>query len=175
MRLQNLTITDRELEHCVALAILDHNGEQNPKSLEVPLDRWRNAAAGLDPRVDDPQQVLLTFLPGDDRVLTPQGVAMFVLDYYEEWLGQLVPRRDRLGKLAVEFDPRDISRVYVRHPDTGEFRVVGRRDKVLAPLTRWQHEGERRQLRRQHARSAVEKVQRRLDRRREVHRRVEIV
>ena len=61
MRLQNLTITDRELEHCVALAILDHNGEQNPKSLEVPLDRWRNAAAGLDPRVDDPQQVLLTF------------------------------------------------------------------------------------------------------------------
>ena len=29
--------------------------------------------------------------------------------YYAEWLGGLVPERDRIGKLEVRYDPRDIS------------------------------------------------------------------
>ena len=57
------------------------------------------------------------------------------IDYYSPWLGVFVPERDRLGKIEVRYDPRDLSRIYVRHPRTNAFEVVGRRDGQTAPVT----------------------------------------
>jgi putative transposase len=101
---------------------------------------------------------VLAFLPGAERRLSPQGVSLFGLDYYSPWLGRLVPRRDRLGRLEVRYDPRDISHVYVRDPETGEFRSVGRRDGRDTPMTLWEHEGDRARRRAANARPDTEKV-----------------
>ncbi len=38
------------------------------------------------------------------------------IDYYSPWLGVFVPERDRLGKIEVRCDPRDLSHIYLRHP-----------------------------------------------------------
>ena len=103
-------------------------------------------------------RILLAFMPGKERRLSPQGVSMFSLDYYSPWLGALVPQRDRLGKLEVRYDPRDISRVYILDPETREFRSVERRDGMLAPITLWEHEADRMCRRATNARSNVEKV-----------------
>ncbi len=147
-----------DLERCVTLAVIDHNLQENARTLKVPATEWERQARDL-PRFDDePLRVLLAFMPGTERRLSPQGVSMFALDYYSPWLGALVPQRDRLGKLDLRYDPRDISHVYIRDPETREFRPVGRRDGTLAPMTLWEHEADRLQRRAANARTDVEKV-----------------
>lgn len=126
-----------ELERCIVLAILDHNRQENSKTLKVPITEWRNHSPGLPERPDDPDRVLLSFLPSATRLLSPQGLSMFALHYYAPWLGSLVPERDRLGKLEVRYDPRDISHIYVRDPETRSFRSIERRDGCLEPMTLW--------------------------------------
>lgn len=147
-----------DLERCVALAVIDHNLQQNARTLRVPASEWDRQAHELARFDDDPMRVLLAFMPGGERRISPQGVSMFALDYYSPWLGQLVPQRDRLGKLELRYDPRDISHIYARDPETGEFRSVERRDGMLAPMTLWEHEADRLQRRTANARTAVEKV-----------------
>lgn len=73
-------------------------------------------------------------------------------------LGGLVPQRDRLGRLEVRYDPRDISHIYIRDPETREFRTVERRDGLVTSMTLWEHEGDRAHRRAINARSEVEKV-----------------
>jgi putative transposase len=140
-------LTFADLERCLTLAIVEHNAHQNRKSLKVPLDQWRAHAGKLKRHNDDPHQVLLAFLPGGGRRLTAQGVSLFALDYWAAWLGELVPQRDRLGKLQVRYDPRDLSHIYLRHPHRGEFRPVPRRDGVATPITLWEHRRDRKERR----------------------------
>ena len=107
---------------------------------------------------DDPQRVLLSFLPRTERQLSPQGISMFALHYYSPWLGAFVPVRDRLGKMEVRYDPRDISHIYVRDPETRQFRPVERRDGQLTSVTLWEHEAERSRRRAANHRSSTQKV-----------------
>jgi putative transposase len=132
-----------DLERCVALAVLDHNQSQNGKTLNVPIAAWRAHAADLPRHNDDPLQILIAFLPGGERRLTPQGVSVNAIDYYSPWLGIFVPERDRLGKIEMRYDPRDLSHIYLRHPPAQAFHVVGRRDGRTAPVTLWEHERDR--------------------------------
>ncbi|WP_192250203.1 Mu transposase C-terminal domain-containing protein [Mesorhizobium caraganae] len=147
-----------DLERCVAFAVIDHNLQENAKTLKVPATEWDRQGQDFSRCDDDPMRVLLAFLPGTERRISPQGVSMFALDYYSPWLGGLVPQRDRLDKLEVRYDPRDISHVYVRDPETREFRPVQRRDGLLAPITLWEHEADRWKRRATNARTDVEKV-----------------
>ena len=147
-----------ELERCVALIVIDHNQQENARTLKVPAKEWDRQASDIARFDDDIPGALLAFLPGAQRRLTPQGVSMFALDYYSPWLGALVPQRDRLGKLDLRYDPRDISHIYIRDPETGEFRPVGRRDGTLDSMTLWEHEADRLQRRAANARNDVERV-----------------
>ncbi|MFK4532041.1 transposase InsO family protein [Bradyrhizobium ottawaense] len=94
-----------DLERCVALAVIDHNLQQNAKTLKAPAAEWAQYSRDLPRFEDDAARVVLAFLPGTERRLSPQGVSMFALDYYSPWLGCLVPQRDRLGRLEVRYDP----------------------------------------------------------------------
>lgn len=155
---QRACLTFADLERCIALAVIDHNLQENTKTLKVPLTEWQRCEAAVYDFGDDPQRVLLSFLPGAERQLSPQGISMFALHYYSPWLGVLVPERDRLGKLEVRYDPRDISHVYVRDPETRQFRPVERRDGQTTPLTWWEHAAIRTHQRGMNRRSSVEKV-----------------
>ena len=95
-----------DLERCVALAVIDHNQQQNAKTLKTPVADWARLCPQPPRFEDDPSRVVLAFLPGAERRLTPQGVSLFALDYYSSWLGVLVPRRDRLSRLEVRLTPR---------------------------------------------------------------------
>lgn len=151
-------LTFADLERCVALAIIDHNGQMNEKTLKVPLTEWSAHVVDLPEVADAPEAVLLIFLPEKRRRLTQQGLELFALHYYAPWLGVLVPERDRLEKLEVRYDPRDISRIYVRDPADDSFRVATRRDGVTASLTLWEHLRDRREKRAAQARTAAEKI-----------------
>lgn len=132
-------LTFEELERCVALAILHHNNRCPAKTLMVPQTTWLEAIDHAPRHNDDPTRVLLHFLPNERRALTPQGVSINAIDYYGDVLGPLVPDRDRLGKLDFRYDPRDVSRVYLHHPQTKEFVPVGRRDGSVEKITLWEH------------------------------------
>jgi putative transposase len=147
-----------DLERCITLAVIDHNLQENSKTLKVPITEWRQNSNNLLRFEDDPQHVLLSFLPGTERQLSPQGISMFALHYYAPWLGVLVPQRDGLGKLEIRYDPRDISHVYVRDPETRQYRPVERRDGRLTSLTLWEFEAERARRRTANQRSSVEQV-----------------
>ena len=147
-----------DLERCVALVVIDHNLQENSKTLNVPMTEWQRNATALPRFDDDPQRVLLSFLPGTERQLSPQGISMFAMHYYSPWLSAVVPERDRLGKLEVRYDPRDISHVYIRDPETRQFRPVERRDGQLTSVTLWEHEAERTRRRAANHRSSTEKV-----------------
>lgn len=147
-----------DLERCVALAVIDHNLQENSKTLKVPMTEWQRNATALPRNDDAPQRVLLSFLPGTERQLSPQGISMFAMHYYSPWLSAIVPERDRLGRLEVRYDPRDISHVYVRDPETRQFRPVERRDGQLTSVTLWEHEAERTRRRAANHRSSTEKV-----------------
>ncbi|NNH65882.1 Mu transposase C-terminal domain-containing protein [Rhizobium laguerreae] len=155
---QHARLSFGDLERCVALAVIDHNLQENSKTLKVPIMEWRQNSKNLPRFEDDPQHVLLSFLPGTERQLSPQGISMFALHYYAPWLGVLVPQRDRLGKLEIRYDPRDISHVYVRDPETRQYQAVERRDGRLASLTLWEFEAERARRRTANQRSSVEQV-----------------
>lgn len=147
-----------DLERCIALAVIDHNLQENSKTLKVPLTEWQHNSSSLPVFSDDPQRVLLSFLPRAERQLSPQGISMFALHYYSPWLGIFVPERDRLGKLEVRYDPRDISHIYIRDPETRQLRPVERRDGQLASVTLWEHEAERARRRAANHRSSTQKV-----------------
>lgn len=137
------SLTFAALELCIALAIIDHNQTQNVRKLTVPAIEWEWRLPPTDLPIDEPDHVLLNFLPRKTRRISPQGVSLFAMDYFEQWLGPLVARRDRLAPLDLCYDPRDISRIYIADPDTRVWLPVGRRDGVTMPLTLWQHEADR--------------------------------
>ena len=140
---ERASLTFAALERCIVLAIIDHNQTQNARKLTVPRLEWERRLPPMDRPTDDPEQVLLNFLPRTTRRISPQGVSLFAIDYFEQWLGPLVARRDRLPPLDLCYDPRDISRIYVADPDTRIWRPVRRRDGVTMSLTLWQHEAYR--------------------------------
>jgi putative transposase len=140
---ERASLTFAALERCIALAIIDHNQTQNARKLTDPVLEWDRRLPPTDRPIDDPDHVLLNFLPRTTRRISPQGVSLFAIDYFEHWLGPLVARRDRLAPLDLCYDPRDISRIYVADPDTRIWRPVRRRDGVTMSLTLWQHEADR--------------------------------
>ncbi|RUU68752.1 transposase, partial [Mesorhizobium sp. M7A.F.Ca.MR.362.00.0.0] len=71
-------------------AVIDHNLQENARTLKVPATEWERQARDLQHFDDDAMQVLLAFLPVAERRISPQGVSMFALDYFSPWLGSLV-------------------------------------------------------------------------------------
>ncbi|MGL5012454.1 MAG: Mu transposase C-terminal domain-containing protein [Paracoccaceae bacterium] len=152
------SLTFAALERCIALAIIDHNQTQNARKLTVPELEWERRFPLVDGAIDDSIDVLLNFLPRKTRRISPQGVSMFAIDYFEHWLGPLVARRDRLAPLDLCYDPRDISRIYIADPDTRVWRPVRRRDEVATPITLWQHEADRARQRESQQRPVQDKT-----------------
>jgi putative transposase len=152
------SLTFAALERCIALAIIDHNQTQNARKLTVPRLEWERRLPPVDRQIDDPTDVLLNFLPRKTRRISPQGVSLFAIDYFEHWFGPLVARRDRLAPLDLCYDPRDISRIYMADPDTRVWRPVRRRDGVATPITLWKHEADRTRQRESQQRPVEDKT-----------------
>ncbi len=94
-----------DLERCVALAVIDHNLQQNAKTLKTPAAEWAHCSGDLPRLEDDAARVVLAFLPGAERRLSPQGVSLFALDYYSRWLGWPGPAARPFGSTRGAIRP----------------------------------------------------------------------
>lgn len=74
----------------------------------------------------------LAFLPEQERTLRPDGIHLFKLRHWSPALTADVGRTGR--RLLVKYDPRDLSRIFVRRP-SGSFVEARYADVALPAVT----------------------------------------
>jgi len=127
-------LTLRELERFVAWEIAGryhqvvHAGLGRP-----PVAVWREHEGSTPLRLPaDRMAFWVSFLPEEERALRPDGIHLHGLRYWSPALAADVGRQTE--KLLVKYDPRDLSRVFVRRP-TGAFIEARYSDLTLPAIT----------------------------------------
>ena len=114
----NATMTMDELERWMALEITRYHADRHGTLGMPPLAAWHEAAARRVRSVRHPYDLagfMVDFLPSVDRLVRRDGIHLFGLRYWDDVLSIWAGRLDR--PLRVSYDPRDLSRVFVRAPD----------------------------------------------------------
>ena len=71
------------------------------------------------------------------------GIRMFNLHYWDNVLSPLAGRSQQ--RFIVKYDPRDLSRVYLRD-EKGDYWTIPYRDLGAPPITLWEHRNALRKL-----------------------------
>jgi putative transposase len=132
------TMTLRELERWLALEILGKYHHRVHSALSrPPIAVWSELAVSNSPRMpQDRTEFLAGLLPYEMRLPRRDGFHLFNIRYWSDALVKLLGRHEQ--KLMVRYDPRDLSRVWIRRPDG---RHVEARYKNLGrePISLWEH------------------------------------
>ena len=110
-------MTFREFECTLGWEIAGrYNEEIHSALLRPPIAVWREHEASLVLRMPkDRMAFWVSFLPEARRTLRPDGIWLHDIPYWSNTLSGRVGRTR--GELLVKFDPRDVSRIFVQHPD----------------------------------------------------------
>jgi putative transposase len=110
-------MTFREFECALGWEIAGrYNEEIHSALLRPPIAVWREHEASLVLRMPkDRMAFWVSFLPEARRTLRPDGIWLHDIPYWSNTLSARVGRTK--GELLVKFDPRDVSRIFVQHPD----------------------------------------------------------
>ncbi|UFX13022.1 Mu transposase C-terminal domain-containing protein [Sinorhizobium meliloti] len=127
-------LTLRDLERYIALDIVGNYHQSIHGSLgRPPIAVWREHEGEIPLRLpQDRMRFWLTFLPEQERTLQPTGIHLFGLRYWSAALSADVGSANR--RLLVKYDPRDMSRVFVRRP-SGNFVEARYADLTLPSIT----------------------------------------
>jgi len=128
------SLTLRELERFIALEITGYYHHAVHAALRrPPIAVWKEHEGGVPLRLPkDRMRFWISFLPEKERALRPNGVHLFDLRYWSPALTADVGRTK--DKVLVKYDPRDLSRVFVRRP-RGAFVEARYADVTLPAIT----------------------------------------
>jgi putative transposase len=134
-------LTVSELERWLALQIAGVYHLSLHSTLGVtPLSAWQEAMNRISSPVRqpvDPTEFFLSFLPALPRRVRKDGIHLWNIRY---WDSVLSPWAGRLAHpLLVKYDPRNLSRIYVRDPD-GRHWAVPYADLGQPPIALWELE-----------------------------------
>lgn len=109
-------MTFREFECALGWEIAGrYNHQIHSTLLRPPIAMWREHEASLALRMPkDRMAFWVSFLPDAYRKLRPDGIWLHDIPYWSNALSGLVGRSN--DDLLIKFDPRDVSRIFVRHP-----------------------------------------------------------
>jgi len=109
-------LTLRELERFVAWEIAGRYHQVVHSTLRrPPVAVWREHEGATPLRMSaDRMRFWVSFLPEQERTLRPDGIHLHGLRYWSPALTADVGRQD--DKLLAKYNPRDLSRVFVRRP-----------------------------------------------------------
>lgn len=146
-----MTLAELDLWLTRQIAVVYH-GRVHRGIERTPLGLWREAVASGAPfrPVPDPDRVRLDFLPFEHRRARRDGVELFKLAYWHDALPAIAARCST--KLPVRYDPRDLSRVWLRPPGEREYLELCYKDIRKPPVTLWEWRAARRLLLAQGAR-----------------------
>ncbi|MDQ5946891.1 MAG: putative transposase [Pseudomonadota bacterium] len=134
------TLTLRELERWLALAVGTYHGSVHNGLLQPPAARWAEAVArvGVPAVVTRPTAFLVDFLPVIRRTLTRTGFVIDHIHYYADALKPWIARRERLPAFLIRRDPRDISRIWVLEPEGQHYLEIHYRTLSHPAVTLWE-------------------------------------
>lgn len=109
-------MTFREFECALGWEIAGrYNNQIHSALLRPPIAVWQEHEASLALRMPkDRMTFWVSFLPDAYRKLRPDGIWLHDIPYWSNTLSGLVGRSN--DDLLIKFDPRDVSRIFVRHP-----------------------------------------------------------
>jgi len=141
----NATLTMRELERWLLLEILGKYHHKVHSALgRPPIAVWRDLMGSVPFRLPpDRLRFWVAFLPEKPRLLRRDGIHLFGIRYWASALSQDVGRSS--DKLAVRYDPRDLSHVFVRRPN-GRFIEARYRDLGHPAISLWERDAAVRRL-----------------------------
>src|SRR5271166_2263467 len=94
-----------------------YNEEIHSALLRPPIAVWREHEASRALRMPkDRMAFWVSFLPDAHRTLRPDGIWLHDIPYWSNALSGQVGRAK--SELLIKFDPRDVSRIFVQHPDS---------------------------------------------------------
>jgi putative transposase len=130
-------MTLSEFEHWLTVEISERYHRAFHRGLgATPLGTWEHAIGqGVRHEIPaDPHRFRISFLPMERRVLQRNGLQLFNLRYWSDALPSLVRRNE---PLLVRYDPRNLSKLYVKAPDHS-YLEVPYADIRLPPLSLWE-------------------------------------
>lgn len=136
-------MTIDELERWLGYAIAgDYHGTPHRALAKTPFDAWSSAltSGGMSLKVEgtaiaDPRRFLIDFLPIERRLVRRDGISLHSIHYWSDVLATWIGEKERM---IVRYDPRDLSRVYLRAPD-GRYYDLPYRDLRRPPISLWEH------------------------------------
>jgi putative transposase len=144
-------MTMRELERWLTLQITGIYHRSLHRGLgRTPQEAW-NQATKSQAKVRLPyseQQFYIDFLPYERRAIRRDGIRMFNIFYWTDSLTTLLHRSHNI--YAVHYDPRDLSRVYIKD-HLNEFIEVPYRSRSFIPITLEEQRWATRKLRNENA------------------------
>jgi putative transposase len=149
---RNAALTLSELERWLVLAITGpYHGEVHAGIGEPPMVRWRQAVAetGTAPMVKNPKTFLVDFLPVVRRRIQRDGFMIDHIAYLSNAIKPWIAERDRRHRFIIRRDPRDLSRIFVLHPEEDYYVEVPYRSMAQPAITLWEHRQAVKRLRQQ--------------------------
>jgi putative transposase len=141
-------MTLRDLERWIAWEIAGHYHQRVHAGLHrPPIAVWREQEERRNFRLPvDRLQFWVSFLPEEERTLRRDGIHFCNIRY---WSDALVADVGRVkGRLLIKYDPRDLSRIFVRRP-SGRFVEARYRNLSWPAITLAEQKAAVRQLKRQ--------------------------
>jgi len=144
--LARASLTMRELERWLILEIAGKYHHKVHAALQrPPIALWRELTGVIPLRLPpDRLKFWVAFLPEERRALRRDGIHLFGIRYWSPALAQDVGHASQ--PLGVRYDPRDISRVFVRRPN-GSFVEARYRHLGYPPVSLWERNAAVRRLR----------------------------
>jgi putative transposase len=141
-----MTLAEFDVWLARQIAVVYHGSPHKGLSGRTPLGVWREAvAAGQPPRVwVDLERVRLDFLPFERRQPRRDGVELFKIGYWHDALPALAAQTP--AKLLVRYDPRDLSRVWLRPPGESDYLELRYKDLRRPQVTLWEWRAARKRL-----------------------------
>jgi putative transposase len=157
---QAASLTLAELEKWLALAITGpYHGRVHSGIGEPPAERWKRAAenTGPFPAVRNAKAFLVDFLPVERRRIQRQGFVLDHIVYSSNAIRPWVAERDRRHRFIIRRDPRDLSRIFVLHPEEDHYVEIPYRSMSHPAITLWEHRRATERVREQ-GRGAVDEI-----------------
>ena len=140
----NAIFSLRELERWLAVEIAGRYHQRIHSSLlRPPLAVWQELQGGVSFDLPPDRMAFWTsFLPEKQRRLLKDGIHFEKIRYWSDVLARDLGRG---GEILIKYDPRDLSRIFVRRPD-GHYIEARYRNLAYPAVTFWEWRNAKRRL-----------------------------
>jgi putative transposase len=124
-----------ELETWLALQVTGaYHGGFHRGLGTTPIEAWMRGHSQTNIRQpDDPERFYINFLPFERRLIRRDGIQLNRIHYWDDALSAVAGRSN--SPAMVRYDPRDLSKIFVKDSSRGGYIAIPYRDLSHPPIT----------------------------------------